>query len=79
MRWSAWCVGVKGASMYQCKSGRHWWLREADSAKCCNGYVRVLVLQEVGQPLPGDVVNVASEGEVLYGRRWVKADSSQSS
>lgn len=50
----------------KCKSGKHWWTQREDAAKCCNGYVRILVIGG------GDNQQVV-EG-VVAGRAWVKKE-----
>jgi len=47
----------------KCKSGKHEWLSQADADKCCNGYVRILVL--------GGGDNQQVIGDVIAGRAWM--------
>lgn len=50
--------------MHKCKSGKHVWTTQADADKCCNGYVRVLVL--------GGGANQQECGGVSCGRAWIQ-------
>ena len=57
--------------MYACKSGKHWWIDEADAQKCCNGWHRELRIAQPGVPLPvGASVTVA--GATLVGYVWAR-------
>jgi len=49
--------------MFQCVSKKHWWTREEDAKKCCNGWLRILVLNG------GDNQQVVAG--VIAGRAWV--------
>ncbi|OIQ08688.1 hypothetical protein MOOR_16070 [Moorella thermoacetica] len=55
--------------MYQCKSGKHWWLRMEDAKKCCNGYRRVLC---IGNTRGCDITIYEAETETMYGYKWEK-------
>jgi hypothetical protein len=55
----------------RCKSGRHEWSDKEDAAKCCNGFVRILVF-------PGDTrwperrsAAYDREARTWYGRAWL--------
>jgi hypothetical protein len=63
--------------MYTCKNGRHTWFNQDDADKCCNGYARVLAIEQPGQPLPADATNVVVDAPARYGRRWVKVEASE--
>lgn len=52
--------------MYQCKSGRHYWLNPEDADKCCNGFSRVLIIGAGANPQITD--------GVIVGRGWIKTD-----
>jgi len=53
---------------HKCRSGNHAWLFKEDAEKCCNGFRRVLVLNN-----PGECDSVVSDllpGGVSYGYKW---------
>ncbi|MDO8725129.1 MAG: hypothetical protein Q7J35_03560 [Candidatus Methanoperedens sp.] len=53
---------------HKCRSGQHTWLFKEDAAKCCNGFRRVLVIND---PKACDsVVSELLPGGVSYGYRW---------
>lgn len=52
--------------MFNCKSKKHWWTIRADAEKCCNGYVRVLVL--------GGGDNQQECAGIFAGRAWIKSE-----
>jgi len=63
--------------MFQCKSGNHWWLGQADAEKCCNGFKRVLIVAEPGEQLPADAKPVRQISEARCGFTWQRiADES---
>jgi len=47
----------------RCKSGRHEWFNQADADKCCNGFLRILVL--------GGGDNQQECAGVAVGRAWM--------
>lgn len=49
--------------LFQCISGRHYWTRQDDAAKCCNGYTRILVI--------GGGANQQDAGGIRCGRAWM--------
>lgn len=60
--------------MHQCKSGQHWWTRQSDADKCCNGWHRELCVAQVtlGETLPADATGVRYESGAMIGRVWVQ-------
>jgi len=63
--------------MYQCKSGRHWWLHADDAAKCCNGYKRILIVPQPGEHLPADARNIQHVAGTLTGHVWMSEQELQ--
>jgi len=53
--------------MFSCKSKKHWWSRQEDAEKCCNGYVRCLA---IGSQPPG-ATSIQALAGTLCGREWV--------
>ena len=53
--------------MFPCTSGKHYWTHADDAQKCCNGYVRILVL--------GGGENAQLIEGVVAGRAWVKQEA----
>ena len=65
-------------SMYQCKSGKHWWLSQESAERCCDpAWQRVLVIEQPGEQLPAAAENPAAAAGVRYGRAWVQVESGQ--
>lgn len=59
--------------MYQCKSGKHWWLSQESAERCCDpAWQRVLVIEQPGERLPAAAENPAAAAGVRYGRAWVQ-------
>lgn len=55
---------------HKCKSGNHAWLSREDAEKCCNGFRRMLVFNDL---LACDrVVSERLPGGVSYGYAWVQ-------
>jgi len=60
-------------SMYQCKSGKHWWLSQESAKRCCDpAWQRVLVIEQSDDRLPAAAENPAAAAGVRYGRAWVR-------
>lgn len=60
-------------SMYQCKSGKHWWLSQESAKRCCDpAWQRVLVIEQSDDRLPAAAENPAAAAGVRYGRAWVQ-------
>ncbi len=54
-----------------CKSGKHYWTDLEDAQKCCNGYVRRLVIPKSPYDLL-DCDRVVVNDIKPYGYKWVK-------
>lgn len=56
------------STLFVCASGNHYWTRKEDADKCCNGYLRVLVIGG------GDNQQAVIPG-LHVGRAWVKVEA----
>jgi len=54
---------------HKCKSGNHAWIFKEDAEKCCNGFRRVLVIDDLR--VCDRVVSERLPGGVSYGYAWV--------
>jgi hypothetical protein len=57
---------------HKCKSGNHTWLFKEDAEKCCNGFRRMLVIDDLRAC--DRVVSERLPGGVSYGYGWVQVN-----
>lgn len=62
--------------MYSCKTNRHWWTEKADAEKCCNGWVRILLVGR--DALDRSETPLIQESGTVYGRAWSRQSAPDS-
>jgi hypothetical protein len=59
-------------SLHACKTNRHWWTEKLDAEKCCNGWVRVLL---VGRDAYKSETPLVYDAGTAYGRAWMRVST----